>query len=86
MAAATRHDLRFRAILELAPPRLAKVEPLPPAPAIRSIVGGAQPYVMLADGNKLMVDGRSGPWRLVQVAASAVVFETAQGRQLTVER
>lgn len=86
MAAAARHELRFRAILDLAPPRVAKLEPLPPAPPIRSIVGGAQPYVMLADGNKLMVDGRTGPWRLVQVAANAVVFETAQGRQLTMER
>ena len=86
MAAAARHELRFRAVLDLAPPRLAQLEPLPPAPPVRSIVGGAQPYVMLADGNKLMVDGRTGPWRLVQVAANAVVFETAQGRQLTMER
>lgn len=86
MAAATRHNVPFRAILDLPPPRLAKLEPLPPAPAVRSIVGGPQPYVMLADGNKLMVDGRTEHWRLVHIAAREVVFETSQGRQLTLER
>jgi type III secretion protein D len=85
-SALTLHPLPLRATLEWMPVRVALEEPLPPAPSIRSVVGGEQPYVVLADGNKLMVDGRTEQWRLVQIAARSVVFETHQGRRMTVER
>lgn len=86
LAAAAAHKLPFRAVLDLQPVQMAKLEPLPPPPAIRSVVSGAHPYVVLANGNKLMVEGRTDQWRLVNIAARSVVFETTQGRQLTVER
>ncbi|MET1114144.1 MAG: type III secretion system inner membrane ring subunit SctD [Comamonas sp.] len=42
---------------------------------IRSVVGGAAPYVVLADGAKLQPGGRHGGWQLVAVAPDHVVFD-----------
>lgn len=42
---------------------------------IRSVVGGAAPYVVLADGAKLQPGGRHAGWQLVAVAPDHVVFD-----------
>lgn len=42
---------------------------------IRSVVGGAAPYVVLADGTKLQPGGRHAGWQLVAVAPDHVVFD-----------
>ncbi|HSV44210.1 MAG TPA: type III secretion system inner membrane ring subunit SctD [Ramlibacter sp.] len=47
---------------------------------LRSVMGGDTPYVVLADGGKLMVDGQRQGWRLVSVEADKVVFENGTRR------
>ena len=42
---------------------------------IRSIVGGAVPYVVLADGSKLQPGGQRSGWRLVQIEPGRLVFD-----------
>ncbi len=42
---------------------------------IRSVVGGAAPYVVLADGAKLQPGGGHAGWRLVAVEPDHVVFD-----------
>ncbi|MBS7777607.1 type III secretion system inner membrane ring subunit SctD [Acidovorax sp. CCYZU-2555] len=42
---------------------------------IRSVVGGAAPYVVLADGAKLQPGGARGGWRLAAIAPDHLVFD-----------
>ena len=42
---------------------------------IRSVVGGAVPYVVLADGSKLQPGGRRAGWRLVHIEPERLVFD-----------
>ncbi len=53
--------------------------------AIRSVVGGAEPLLVLADGTRLLVGGRHDGWRLLAIDDRAIVFE-GRGRTLTVPR
>ncbi|WP_298208948.1 type III secretion system inner membrane ring subunit SctD [Acidovorax sp.] len=56
-----------------APPAHASAAPLPFR--IRSVVGGAVPYVVLGDGSKLQPGGRRAGWRLVAVEPDRLVFD-----------
>lgn len=56
-----------------APPVHASAAPLPFR--IRSVVGGAVPYIVLGDGSKLQPGGRRGGWRLVAVEPDRLVFD-----------
>ncbi|WZB66636.1 hypothetical protein WJ971_00645 [Achromobacter xylosoxidans] len=42
---------------------------------IRSVVGGAQPFVVLEDGSKLLVGGVYRKYRLVAVENTRIIFE-----------
>jgi len=42
---------------------------------IRSVVSGAAPYVMLADGGKLQLGATQSGWRLVAIAPDHMVFD-----------
>lgn len=69
---------------------LERVVPAAPVPArspmaIRSVVGGAEPLLVLADGTRLLVGGRHDGWRLLAIDDRAIVFE-GRGRTLTVPR
>ncbi len=81
---ARRGDLPMRATVTFrAAPRTRTG---PPQPRIRTVIGGALPYVVLEDGRKLAQGGEAEGWRLVEIQAGAVVFEGAGGRRLTMER
>ncbi len=60
--------------------------PLPPAPAIRTVVGGASPSVVLANGQRLLPGGVVGPLHLVSVGDSGVIFADDAGNTVTVPR
>lgn len=81
---ARRHEIPFRVTLRLRP-TLARETPYA-GPAIRSIVGGPQPYVVLADGRKLLPGGEAEGWRLVEVLARSIVLESPRGERITLER
>lgn len=51
---------------------------------IRSVVGGAAPYVVLADGAKLQPGGARAGWRLAAIASDHLVFDSP--RRLEVSR
>ncbi|RYF71370.1 MAG: hypothetical protein EOO29_30160 [Comamonadaceae bacterium] len=54
-------------------PAHASKAPLPFS--IRSVVGGAVPYIVLGDGSKLQPGGRRAGWRLVAVEPDRIVFD-----------
>ncbi len=54
--------------------------------SVRSIVGGAMPYITLGDGRKLVLEGEAEGWRLAGIGATAVIFEHRDGSRITVER
>lgn len=54
-------------------PAHASKAPLPFS--IRSVVGGAVPYIVLGDGSKLQPGGRRAGWRLVAVESDRIVFD-----------
>lgn len=71
--------------------RLHVIEPQePPAVrlpfSVRTVAGTDPPYVLLDTGEKLTIDGSIGGWRVVQINAKAVVFESLRGRRITLER
>ncbi len=47
---------------------------------LRSVMGGDLPYVVLADGGKLIEGGSRQGWRLVSVDGEQVVFENGTRR------
>lgn len=51
---------------------------------VRSVVGGAAPYVVLTDGSKLQPGGACGGWRLAAIAPDHLVFDGP--RRLEVSR
>lgn len=56
-----------------------------PAPfAIRSVVSGQQPYLVLPDGSRLQPGGVHAGWRLQAIEADVLVFDAP--RRLVVER
>ena len=47
--------------------------------ALQSIVGGPTPYVVTADGGKLLPGGSYQGWKLVDISAQRALFEATQG-------
>lgn len=47
--------------------------------ALQSIIGGPTPYVVTADGGKLLPGGSYQGWRLVDISAQRALFEAVQG-------
>lgn len=43
--------------------------------AVRSVVGGASPYLMLSTGQKLMTGGTLGEWRLVSIDDARITLD-----------
>jgi len=80
-ALAPRHPVPFEATLVTLPP----LRPSLPF-TVRSIVGGAMPFVTLSGGRKLVLEGESEGWRLVRIDAASVLFEHRDGTRVTVER
>lgn len=83
---ATRHSLPFSAQMELLP-----VPPAGTANAIlpfrlHSVISGNTPYVVLADGTKLLTGGSHLGWQLVEVAPQRVVFEGSGARRVELAR
>ncbi len=76
------HPIPFRVSMSAAPPPTAASLPF----TLRSVVGGGMPFVTLADGRRLAVDGQAEGWRLMAIRPEAVVFENAQGLRFTLER
>lgn len=60
--------------------------PLPPAPAIRSVLGGDTPSVILADGRRLLPGGVVGPLHLVSIDDTGVNFADEAGDTVRVPR
>jgi hypothetical protein len=56
--------------------------PLPDLPEIRLVMGGSNPYVVLASGEKWLPGGRIGGWYLTSIEAQALILEDGLGRQL----
>lgn len=83
-----RHGLPFRADVVLgaspAAGTAAREAALPFT--VRSIVSGDPSYVTLADGRRLVADGRADGWRLAEIGAKQLIFEGAGGRRVLVER
>lgn len=84
MAVMREHDLPFRATLFGAGVRKA-IESVRP-PEVRSVIGGPSPYVVLADGSRVMLEGTVGNLRLVEINARSVVFAAPGGQRAIVER
>lgn len=85
VAVAARHDVPLRATVRELAGRPRQAPPVLPF-TVRSIVSSDMPYVMLADGSKLVTGASVSGWRLVEVRANGVVFEGAQGYRITLER
>jgi len=56
--------------------------PWPALPDIRLVMGGSNPYVVLASGEKWLPGGQVGGWLLTAIEAKALVLEDRLGRQL----
>lgn len=85
LVAVTRdHTLPFKATL-FGPGAQKVGETLQP-PQVRSVIGGPSPYVVLADGSKIMLEGTVGNLRLVEITPRAAVFASPSGQRATVER
>lgn len=84
--AAARHGVPFRAEIDTngSQARSAASKALPFS--VRSIVSGDPSYVNLADGRRLVVDGRVEGWRLVEIGARHIMFEDAGGRRVSMDR
>ena len=55
--------------------------------ALQSIISGPIPYVVTADGGKLLPGGSHQGWRLIDISAQRALFEAAQGsRRVEVRR
>lgn len=81
-----RHNLPFSAQLEILPGPPAGMASAALPFRLHSVVSGATPYVVLADGTKVLTGGNHLGWQLVEVSAQRVVFEGAGGRRAEVPR
>lgn len=59
------------------PPTVARVEMTLPF-SLRGVVGGETPYVVLADGRKVLEGGQVGAWHLAEITSDRVVFDGPQ--------
>lgn len=85
VAAASRHDVPFRATVKSTEVAGGKVPSQLPF-TVRSVVSGPTPYVVLADGLKLATGGEVQGWRLVHVDPRNARFEGPTANQFTLER
>lgn len=84
LAAATRHEIRFRATVQFV---AMPAQPLVRLPfSVRSVVSAELPYLVLSDGRKLLMGAKVEGWQLSEIRPSAIVFEGADGRRITLER
>lgn len=83
LAVATRRQVPFRANLQLTE-NVSRAATLPFS--VRSVVSSDMPYIVLADGRKLVTGASVGGWELIAIQSQRVVFKGADGRQLTLER
>lgn len=67
--------LQTHALKEAAAPRRLSLAEAGLPFGVRSVVGGAAPYVVLADGAKLQPGGARGGWRLAAIAPDHLVFD-----------
>ncbi|WP_159910915.1 type III secretion system inner membrane ring subunit SctD [Pantoea sp. 18069] len=67
--------LRIQVVKEPAAARRLSLDEAGLPFAIRSVVGGAAPYVVLADGAKLQPGGARAGWRLAAIAPDHLVFD-----------
>lgn len=84
LAVALDHNLPFKATL-YGPGAQKAGEALAP-PKVRSVIGGPSPYVVLADGSKIMLEGMVGNLKLVEITPRAAIFASPSGQRATVER
>ncbi len=84
--AAARHGVSFRAEVDTAGAQAGASRARALPFSVRSIVSGDPSYVTLADGRRLVVDGRAEGWRLVEIGARQVIFEDSGGRRVSMER
>lgn len=84
--AAARLGVLFEASVNIAPDRADATSPSNLPFTVRSVVSGATPYVVLADGRQLMPGARHEGWVLVDIRSNAIHFESAQGQKVTLER
>lgn len=85
LAAASRHDVPFRAnttMLDTASSDTIAQLPF----GMRSVVTTPVPYIVLADGRKVAAGASVEGWRLVAIDPRTVRFEGPLGKQLTLER
>lgn len=82
--AASMYPVPLRARLHVIEP---KEEPSPRLPfTVRTVAGSDPSYVLLGTGEKLTIDGSVAGWRVVQINAKTVVFESLRGRRISLER
>lgn len=79
--------LRLTARIDDGPPLSAAAPEAPSNPpfVIQTIVGGAAPFIMLADGTRLLPGGSRAGWELESVGERQLVFAVGQ-RRVTVNR
>jgi type III secretion protein D len=87
VAASARHPLPLRAAVQMTEP------PTPPPPvvpvlpfAVRSVVSGDAPFIVLDNAAKVGVGGIAMGWRVAEIRPNAVVFEDPQQRRLVFQR
>jgi hypothetical protein len=59
---------------------------MPALPAFAVVVGGARPYVVLADGRKWQPGGKINTLLLVSIDDQSIVFEDAHGNSFNKPR
>jgi hypothetical protein len=67
--------------VEETPAPVVRDAAFPAIPRIASVMGGAGPYLMLAQGQKWLPGGKMGGLTLLAIEDQSLVFEDAQGRQ-----
>lgn len=83
---ARKFDVPFTARVSLRPERQLP-DVLAQLPfKVQAVVSGDTPYVVLGDGNKLLLQGQSQGWRLVSIDPDSVVFEGHKAKQVVLQR
>ncbi len=54
--------------------------------ALLAVQSGRQPYVLVADGRRILPGGQVNEWRLLRIDNDAIILEDAQGQNRRIER
>ncbi len=54
--------------------------------ALLAVQSGPQPYLLLADGHRILPGGQVNEWRLLRIDNDAIILEDAQGQNRRIER